>query len=234
MKLKYLSEKVAADLLANIGKNLDRYREGNFEDLVEEGGWSIGLKLDVNLDPLKNLVGETGVEAEVKNSLLVWSALSHMTPSLARENRIWTRLTHVDCLGYARARWLKGGETEAAVKTHFFADTQTKCRDDNAIGRLWWNAYIAQLAMPNDHEAALRAMLKRADIRNNVVERTWTTSRPKIAAGILRTIINKPAVTVTERAFRDFMVALNRRGGGVLFELMDANEIDGFMATCTS
>lgn len=232
MKLKYLSEKVAADLLNNVGKNLDRYREGDFQDLVEEGGWSIELKLEVDLNPLNDLVGETGSEVEVSNSLLVWSALSHMTPSLARENRIWTRLTHVECLGYARTRWLKGKEIESAVRTHFFADTQTKCRDDNAIGRLWWNAYIAQLAMPADHEAALRAMLKTADIRSNVVERTWSTSRPKIAAGILRAIINQPKVTVTERAFRDFMISLNRRGGGILFEIMDDKEVDAFMESC--
>lgn len=232
MKLKYLSEKVAADLLACIGMNIDRYRDGDFQDLVEEGGWSIELKFEGDLDSLRNLVGETGSEAEINNSLLVWRALSHMTPSLARENRIWTRLTHVECLKYSRARWLKDKDIESAIQTHFFADTQTKCRDDNAISRLWWNAYIAHQAMPMDHEAALRAMLKSADIRNNIVERTWTTSRPKIASGILRAIINQPNITSTERSFRDFMIALNRRGGGILFELMDDKEVDTFMVSC--
>lgn len=119
-----------------------------------------------------------------------------------------------------------------SVRTHFFANTQTKCRDDNAVGRLWWNAYIASMAMPHDHEGALRALLKTADIRSNVVERTWMTSRPKIAAGILRIIIRKAAITETELAFREFMKRVNKRGGGVLFELMDDRELDSFMDAC--
>lgn len=232
-KLKYLSEKVAAGLRDNIRTNLEHYRSGDFSDLVDEGGWSIELSLEADLGPLKELEGDKGIQAEVKNSLLVWKALSHMTPSLACENRVWTRLTHVECLVYSRARWLsKTSDGEDAVRTHFFADTQTKCRDDNAIGRLWWNAYIANSAIPGNLEGALRAMLKSADIRSNVVERAWATSRPKVAAGVLRAIIQIPAVTASEDAFRKFMKTVNKRGGGVLFELMDDDEVDSFMGAC--
>jgi hypothetical protein len=236
-KLKYLSEKVANDLRDNVKTNVTRYQNGNFTDLVDDGGWSIELNLDVDLGLLKELEGDKGTEAEVKNSLLVWKTLSHMTPSLARENRIWTRLTHVECLAYARARWLKNisaEDLEDSVIAHFFADTQTRCRDDNAVGRLWWNVYIANSAMPSDLEGALKAMLKTADIRSNVVERPWVTSRPKIAAGILRAIIRNPIITETEAAFRTFMKTVNRRGGGMLFELMDDIELNSFMDECSA
>ncbi|MHB1516335.1 MAG: DUF6339 family protein [Acidiferrobacteraceae bacterium] len=234
-KLRYLSEKVASELHRNVEVNLDRYLSGDFLSLEKEGGWSIKLGLEVDLEPLQKLEAGAGSAAEVRNSLLVWKALSHMTPSLARENRIWTRLAHIECLLYARARWLSGvssGNAAEAVRTHFFANTVTRCRDDHAIGRLWWNAYIAGKAMPDDHERALGAMLKTADIRSNLVERPWVTSRPGIAAGIIRTIVRRPAITATESAFRGFMKTVNRRGGGVLFELMDERELDSFMDAC--
>lgn len=236
-RLRYLSEKTAAQLFRDVDGNVAKYLSGDFSGEAESSDWSLELQLEVDLESLSGLVGDRGMEAEVRNSLLVWQALSHMTPSLACENRIWTRLTHVECLAYTRARWLYGLLKENipdAIRTHFFANTQTRYRDDNAISRLWWNAYISQLAIPEDHEGALRAMLKTADIRSNVIERSLVSSRPKIARGILRAIMTTPAITLTESAFRDFMKAVNRQGGGVLFELMDDSDVDKFMASCTT
>lgn len=234
-KLKYLSEKVSDELFRNVEANLDRYLTDDFLELARAGDWSIELSLDIDLAPLKELVGDNRSEAEVKNSLLVWKTLSRLTPSLATENRIWTRLCHIECLHYARTRWLDkvgSGNGPDNVRKHFFARTLTGYRDDNAIGRLWWNAYIAKSVMPDDIEKALKAILKTADIRSNLVERPWITSRPKLAAGIIRTIIRKPAISEKEEAFRDFMKTLNRRGGGVLFELMNDRDMDSFMDMC--
>jgi hypothetical protein len=235
-KLRYLSQQTGERLASGIEENLDRYKSGNFDDQAAQAGWDIELNLDVDLGPLNELEGE-GAEAEARNSLLVWSALSKMTPTLARENRIWTRLCHVECLTYARKRWLgqtDKGELISSIQTHLFANTQTKCRDDNAIGRLWWNGFIAFLAMPNDFEVGLRQLLKTADIRSNIVERSLITSRPPIAAGILRTMIRKPQITEVEETFRRFMKSINRNGGGVLFELMQEDKIDEFMDACVA
>src|SRR4029078_8922111 len=116
----------------------------------------------------------------------------------------------------------------AAVNTHFFAGTRTSIRDDHSISRLWWNAYIAFLAMPDDHERALKTILNKADIRSNIIERSRTSSRPALAAGIIRVINSDPRITKSERSFRDFMIALNKLGGGELFETMPTKEIDRF------
>ena len=87
---------------------MERYTSGNFLDLEKQNGWAIEAKsvhLDCSLlDTLK--LGQTSMEAEVQNSLAAYQALQGMTPSLAREERIWARLTHVECLSYARSRWL--------------------------------------------------------------------------------------------------------------------------------
>ena len=77
-------------------------------------------------------------------------------------------------------------------------------------------------------------MLKKADIRSNFVERSWTVSRPKVATSILRLMEREPWVTDKEINYRKFMVALNHRGGGVVFELMPDAELDRFMEECYS
>jgi hypothetical protein len=236
-RLQYVSTSVFESLRKNVHENLERYLAGAFTDLTNQEGWSIPLDLEVDLSEFERLKPETGVEAEVLNSLIVWRALSKLTPSLATESRIWTRLTHVEGLDYSRSRWIKnqkGAAAEKLVETHFFGETRTRYRDDNAIGRLWWNAYVARLAMPDRHFDALKLLLKKADIRSNIVERAWITSRPAIAAGIIRALDRCASVSATEMGFRTFMKAVNANGGGILFEAMSVGEVDEFMDACAA
>ena len=146
------------------------------------------------------------------------------------------RLTHCECLQYCRDRWLARGsesdKTVSVIETHFFADTLTKRRDDNAISRLWWNAYIARKVSSDDQLDGLPAILKTADIRSNIVERRLTASRTKVCAGIVRLIQDEPRVTDSEEGFRKFMKTLNLRGGGVLFEVLTEAQVDAFLRQC--
>jgi len=235
--LKYLSNKVSEELYDTVEDNLERYLTGDFESLLSAGGWSIELSLNIDLSVLNNMVTEKGADAEIENTLLIWSCLNKLSPSLACENRLWTRLTHVECLDYSRARWLSSSvksnsDRVASIKSHFFANTQTRCRDDNAIGRLWWNALIAKMASPHNHQEAISMILKTADIRSGIIERSRTASRPVVAAAIVRKMMEDDWIIATERNFRDFMVALNRLGAGKVFEYWSESEMSSFMARC--
>ena len=39
-------------------------------------------------------------------------------------------------------------------------------------------------------------------------------------------------ITGSERNFRDYMIAINFRGGGILFEAMEAAEVVDFLKVC--
>lgn len=163
--LKYLSQVIVDELIDNISKNRDRYSTGDFLDLSCENGWEIESdKVKIDLDMLADLDGtDRTAEADVRNSLIVYRSMPDMTPAFARDERMWVRLTHVECLQYSRARWIKkadGESLEQAVLDHFFAEGRTGIRDDNAISRLWWNMHVATIADPNDPEGALRLILK--------------------------------------------------------------------------
>jgi hypothetical protein len=237
-KLKFVSAAVLDQLLDDIPANLARYSEGNFDELAAENGWAIeAASVEVDMDALGELIkGATSPEVEVANSMLVHSALRGMTPSLAREERIWVRLTHVECLDYSRSRWLEGkpnNAIEKLVSEHFFGGTLTAIRDDNALARLWWNAHIASIGSPEDPEKALKLILKSADIRSNFVERPRTVSRPVLARALVRIMDSDPWVTSTEASFREFMKVMNRDGGGILFEVHDDTAVDDFMRKCS-
>ena len=237
--LKYLSENKLSELKKSIVANRDRYEAGSFLDLAHDNGWAIETStVQVDHDLLETLDGTTrAAAADIDNSLILFRALQGMTPALAREERVWVRLTHIECLGYSRERWLsekKSEQLDAQVRIHMFAPGLTAIRDDNALSRLWWNMHIASIADPDDPEGALRLILKTADIRSNFVERTNTAARKPLARAVVRAMRRKPWITSSERAFREFMIALNRDGGGILLEALSDAEADTLMDTCAS
>ena len=236
-RLCHLSENLSSELLDKVDENIERYLTKGFADLMWAPGWSIELTFEYNPEPLNHLDFSDGQEADLKNSLIVWEVFGKLPPALACENRIWTRLAHVECIDYARARWLDGVPEEKqgdSIRKHFFADTLTKYRDDNAISRLWWNAYIANLIYPLDYKKALGQILATADFRSSFIERPWVSSRPRLAGAIVNAMIEDPWVTEKEKNYRDFMKSINREGGGVLFEAMNDNDVRAFIeAICT-
>jgi hypothetical protein len=235
-KLLYVGQQIANDLKSGIEENISRYREGDFLDLEAAGDWRIPLSLDVDLSCLSSLSTENGAEHEILNSLLVGHALSGLTPTLARENRIWIRLSHVECFEYSRKRWLRTDMDEedfvSAVSKHFFAPTLTGCRDDHATSRLWWNHRIAKQIMPDNPARALKVILARADIRLNFLERPGLAARQSLAKGIVRILETSPELLNGEQLFRQFIKQVNLRGAGIAFEVWNEDKIDQFMMRC--
>jgi hypothetical protein len=202
--------------------------------VLDEGlpGWDIALGIEYDealLATLDKSAPNAIAAIDLANSRIVGRALASLTPTLANEERIWVRLSHVEAFEYSRARWLDGKKDEDLpdlVKDHLFAPTQTGIRDDHALSRLWWNYEIARTCAPDNVDSALALILKTADIRSNFVERIWMTSRQSIASSVPGVMESDPWVTGAEANFRIFMKSLNRLGGGIVFEALDKAETD--------
>jgi hypothetical protein len=238
VKLKALATDTLDQLRSSIEANFERYTDGAFDDLAIENGWAVDVDLEIDAEALAGLVGKNETqELAVVNSMLVWNALKGLTPNLAAEERIWARLCHIECLSYARDRWLSdvAGRNQrlAAIGKHFFARGLPGVRDDNAVSRLWWNAHIARLAWPDDMVGALRLFLKTTDYRQNLVERPSMGSRACVTAAVLRKLAQDPWLEGQDN-FRAFMTIVNRLGGGIVFEVLEDPEIDTFMTRCVS
>lgn len=234
-KLLYVGQQIADDLKNNIADNLARYKQGDFLDLEASGDWRIPLSFDVDLAELTNLAAGGGSENEIRNSIAVGLALSKLTPALARENRIWIRLSHIECLEYSRKRWLQTDMEDekfaAVVSKHFFAPTLTGCRDDHAISRLWWNHHIAKQITPDNPARALKRILALADIRQGLVERPGIGARHILGRGIIRLLEAEDKLT-EGKLFGQFMRKVNLMGAGIAFEVWNDSKIDQFMRSC--
>lgn len=235
--LMYVGQQAADTLKNNLEEYLPRYRAGDFTDLEQAGDWRIQLSVHADLEQLSELDPSSNAQAEAKNSILVGSVLKGLTPSLAREDRLWIRLSHIDALEYARNRWLKvdmSDETLAKqVRAHFFAPTLTSSRDDHAISRLWWNYHIACKIMPDDPGRALESILARADIRQAIIERSGIGMRTALTKGIVRMIEdNSTGLRADETLFREFIKKINLRGAGIIMEVCSSSWIDEFMKKC--
>jgi Family of unknown function (DUF6339) len=232
--MKLLSAAVLEELSGTVEKNAERYKSGSFTDLATDSGWAIESNL-AEWDPaIASSLDASGTpEAEVKNSLLVFGNMKGMTPALAREERLWVRLCHVECLEYARERWLKTEENVVSpVRLHFFANGMRGCRDQNAIGRLWWNGHLASLASPGNIEEGLQRLLARANIRLQIMDRADTAFRQPIVSGIFRLLGRDPWFHSYDAAIADFMYEVNKRSGGIIFEAFDDSTVDLHLAKC--
>lgn len=234
-KLLYVGQQVADDLKDNVANNIFRYREGDFLDMEAAGDWRIPLSFDVDLKVLEELSTDGKPNDEIQNSITVGDALKILTPTLARENRIWIRLSHIECLEYSRKRWLHIDKDDDTLirdaSKHFFAPTLAGCRDDHSISRLWWNHHIAKQIMPDNPARALTKILALADIRQALVERSGIGSRPVLGKGIIR-LLEKESRLVEGKLFREFMKKVNLIGAGIAFEVWGEDKIDQFMAQC--
>jgi hypothetical protein len=241
--LRYLKGDAVASLKKSVSNNIDRYASGNFLDFAGSIDWNLESRISVDLSGLSRLQLGTGSDVEVANSLIVGEVLGGLPPAAATDDRLWTRLSHVECLEYSRARWLRGKEGSALehqIRTHFFGGGLTAARDDHPIGRLWWNHRIALRTLPFLNglsiERVLKVILSRADVRLNTVERSGIMSRPRLAAAIVRALLDDPELLGEEARFRGFMKAINAQGGGVPFEvpaISDA-EVIRFVARCAA
>lgn len=235
-KLPYLSQDVADKLYENVGENLLLYKsDDGFTELAASPNWHLKLNIEGDLSALQSLISDCDPKFDYYNSLVVGKALKNLTPVLARENRFWTRLSHLEGFNYSKKRWLKEGATDEqlikSIETHFFATGIQACRDDHALSRLWWNYRIAEQTMPSEPERALQTLIASQEIRQGIVERSSLAARPKVTRAVVVTIENNE-ILKKESVFRAFMKELNLLGAGIVFEVLSETEIHARMQVC--
>lgn len=232
--MKLLSAAVLEKLSKEIEQNSERYKSGDFLALAKESGWAIESSFSEWDPSIASTLDPSGTPtAEVRNSLLIYQGLKGMTPAFAREERLWARLCHVECLEFARKRWLPEKEDVVSpVRLHFFATGLTGCRDENAIGRLWWNGHLASLASPDNIEEGLQRLLSRANIRLQIMDRSDTAFRQPLVSGIFRLLGTEQWFNSYDAAIADFMYEVNKRSGGIVFEAFEEKEVDLHLEAC--
>ena len=229
MSIELLKEEALNELLDNINNNLEKYRNGDFNDAIDDHSFHRFSELNIDKDLLSKIQG--GQESDVDNCLLMFNAIEDLSPSLARDKRLWSYLTHTHLFDYTKERWPIPDEDEDAInwiKHHFFITNSRDFERDNAASRLWWSTFICKRVKNIDTKKALNALFFRMDPRSQVLDRTTTALSTHLFEAILEKMIDsyegdQEFLTGRHSHNRPFMREVNTLGG---FNLLNALSLE--------
>lgn len=229
------------NLRNNAEKNIPYYLDGNTEDLfVNEHLIELGVDIANNdFDLLKQ---SNDTKYDIENSIIIYEKL-RISPRLAREQRLWTYITHTIGLEYAKSRWpLPKPDLEAKnpnkeivnqIKNHFITLNNKRAIDrDNAISRLWMSAYISDCVEGMELSECLHVLLKTTDFRESVVGRPTIIKCQKLLNAII--YYAKGRMDDNDEEFFDrkpgyykkWLEKINLQGGVTLFDALEQKEVN--------
>ena len=230
MTLRYYTSETLESLRRKIEEHLDWYyaQEGSTPSIVEWGGTRESRLAAPALSERLTMDTRHPSATDVDNALVVYEALSNLTPHQASIERMWVWLCHRDCPKYVTARWLnqrpeKDEDAVREVRNHFFAVGNRALIRDNGVSRLWWLGKTAHDVDPDNPRGFLTILLHRQDVRSALIERPSVSMNRRVLRGIYDVMRDHWADgggLFVRETFRSWMVALNRRGGVVLLDAL--------------
>lgn len=240
MKARFFKAQIVRDVSLQIRENIELYRKGNFEFIVNDPDNYFDTDLDIDDIKLKLIQCDNANQYEVENCQLMYEAMGNLNHYLARDDRLWTYLTHTLLLEYARKRWPIPEDDEKAIKhikNHFFCIGARGVERDNSASRLWWMASLCKRTNGLSFSDSLKCLLHQSDVRANIVERPTTSQNINIFSAILKKL-NESYQTdqkLFEREkFRNVMKWLNLFGGVKLLGALPESKIIMILDECIS
>ena len=234
MKARFLKLAALDRLRADVPRNMESYRSGDFAWLNADPAYWFELDVEIDAGLLQRLHMPDGqIKFEKENCALLYRAMERIAPYEARDERLWAYLTHVTLLDYARQRWpipSDDDDATAHVRKHFFARDNRQVERDNAASRLWWLSHLCARARGLDLEQSLEILLFRSDVRANIVERPTSAQCAELFAEIVRRLSLSLAgekVLLNRTTFRQFMKEINSVGGFRLLDCLTAQQARG-------
>lgn len=215
----------------DIRTHLPRYRAGDFEFLAQDPSRFIESKCQIDEDRLLDVHCSADDANEVACCLAVADGLNGVTPYLARDERLWVRLSHIELLQYSRTRWpIPNNDEEAVVhvQKHFFAKGGRGIERDHSISRLWWMAIVASKVEGLKRSEALEALLYQSDVRANIIERPSTSQNTALLSALLIQLhksLKSDQALFERKKFRVLMKRLNLNGGVKLLDVLAVDDL---------
>ena len=240
MKARFLKSAKMQNLLANIEDNIDLYRAGKFDFLLQDSSHYFETDdLDVDESQFSQMDCVENEFREVENCILIYKVLGgKISHYLARDERLWTYMTHTYLLEYARKRWPIPADKQAAIKhikAHFFCVGARGVERDNAASRLWWMASLCQRAGGMPLEDALTCFLYQSDVRANIIERPTTSQNILVFSAVLEKLnesYKSDKALFNREKFRSVMKGINLQGGVKLLAALPKKSILTILEDC--
>lgn len=210
MEQKSFTSTYATVLKSCVKDNLKKYQQKTFDVDNMETMFLKGIEKPEGL--LEYLLQD--VKNDVRNSIAVFESFPKLNPLIASQEAFWAYLSHVEYIEYVQRRWgvvMKEDATQDNIKEHFWG---TK---GNALGELWWNAFMTYDANRADNFELTKILYRHSDITQNI--RTSMSLFPNKNAihAILEFYRDHPEIFIpasaTNKRNRFVTQSLNRWGG---------------------
>ena len=167
-------------------------------------------------------------KTDAVNAVTLYTQLSALTRHQASIEGMWAYLCHQTFSKYVATRWLNRRpenreEAVRSVRNHFFAVGNRALIRDNGISRLWWLGKTANDVDPDNPQQFLEILLHRQDVRSALIERPSVSMNQGVLRGIydvMREHWANGGELFKREIFRNWMIALNRRGGVILLDAL--------------
>jgi hypothetical protein len=185
MNLPFLSREATDRLIRNISVNLERYRNGQTNELINEVD-SRASRIDLADPPLLTAAdGKASEDFNAARRIFQW--LGELTPVQASDERLWVYLTHRVYPEYVHARWGSAleGSTQPTARVEdrwFFRGEGVATFVRNALSRLWWFGYLTYDRGLGDHFEFTEILLGLQEIQVAMLERRFGRSRNVLRA----------------------------------------------------
>ena len=242
MRLKMFRDAALVKLKKDINKNIDKYKVDNSswianyfkENEIDE--YLIDTNLEINEFTLIN--GDQKNDAE--NSKIIYNAMKNLLPIHAREEKIWTYLTHTIGYDYMQSRWPmnNANNPESRVNSRYFFQgkskniiaTATVPYVRNGLSRLWWAGYIVyDETLENPYEY-LNELFISQDLFVGLCERDIAKNKDVVTA-VLKCVRKYKINELSKNTIlvRNILKQINLQAGLIVLDALSAEEIYKFV-----
>lgn len=235
--IRFFNQNTVAELRKSVKDKLAWYRDLGDGEARDINYSEMSKKVT---SPYWEHLNQHPTEDDSKNIVVVFHALD-LSPQQASDERLWTYATHCLAKKYVARRWNKIPENDAKavdyIVAHYFVSGVRGLFRDNAIARLWWMGQIASRCKDYELERVLQILLRPgvADVRANLLERHGLSMSAEVFSGVVRVLgraldahgkdDTNPAI-YERNTFRSFMKSLNRRGGRIVLNALNREQLD--------
>lgn len=218
--LRFLKNDKLIELEKNIEMNIANYSKKKY--FLEESDYiesNIFLKkIDLKLKDCSKLY-------DLENTKILYSALKHLTPLEASDERIWVGMTHSkEGMEYVKERWSITEETSInSLKTRYFNNELR-----NSYSRLWWYGYVSYNKELKNPWELTEVLLKKQDLTLNLMERAFSRNKDFIQK-ILRAFKNfeeKYKKFPKGDEFKKITKNINRISAITLLDLLEVEDFE--------
>jgi hypothetical protein len=233
-KLKFLKLSSLDRLRSNIVPNQKRYmqEESFLNDYFAGASWYVESNILIP-DTIELQIPDSKTELlDLENTRIVYSALKHLTPLQASDQRLWAYFTHVSHWHYMRKRWpveqyvAKDRPTEKYKdyinQRYLYVSDRSRSLLRNGLARLWWYGYCTYDEKRSDPFELTGALLKKLDVAQNFAENAFGRN-----VDVIKTLLE----VVLEREFyerepvRDLARYINSIGGVTIIDAIPRDDL---------